>query len=75
LREGNVVNLLYNLPGEGGVSTDTLPAGTHFHRSLGVASIDIPLYQPGKSKVVKTMKFVYGHVGTRWGWMAHDALQ
>jgi hypothetical protein len=74
-RDGDVFNLLYNLPGVGGVSTDTLPIGTHFHRSLGVLAVDLPLYNPGSSKVVRTMRFVYGHVGTRYGWIARDAVQ
>jgi hypothetical protein len=77
VRPGNVVNLLYALPGVGGVSTDTLPIGrgTPFHRSRGVASVSIPLFQPGTSTVATTMRFIYGHVGTRWGWIARDALR
>jgi hypothetical protein len=74
VREGNVVNLLYNLPGVGGVSTDTFPIGAPFHRSRGVEAVAIPLYRPGGSSVVAHMTFVYGHVGSRHGWIAHAAL-
>lgn len=74
VRDGNVFNLLYNLPGVGGVATDTLPIGARFHRSLGVKAVEIPLYHPGGSVVVKHMEFVYGHVGSRYGWIAHAAL-
>lgn len=73
-RDDDVVNLLYNLPGVGGVATDTLPLGVRFHRSRGVASVERPLYHPGSREIVRTMRFVYGHIGTRWGWIAYDAL-
>ena len=73
-RPGNVFNLLYNLPGVGGVTTDTLPIGAHFHRSLDVKAVEIALYHPGGAKVAGHMMFVYGHVGSRYGWIAHEAL-
>jgi len=73
-RPGDVVNLLYNLPGMGGVSIDTFPAGVKFHRSKGVLEIDVPLYPPGSTHVARRMKFIYGHIGGRYGWIARDAL-
>jgi hypothetical protein len=73
-RTGGVVNLLYNLPGYGGVSTDSFPLGTQFHRSHGVSEVAIPLYHPESSVRVGHLNFVYGHVGGRYGWIARDAL-
>lgn len=73
-RAGNVVNVLYSLPGMGGVATDTLPLGVVFHRSHGVQEVDIALYHPGRSTVVGHMTFIYGHVSGRFGWIARDAL-
>lgn len=74
VRPGNVVNLLYNLPGLGGVATDTLPVGAPFRRSLGVLARDLPLYRPSSSAQVRVMRFVYGHVNGRYGWIARDAI-
>ncbi len=74
VRPGNMFNLLYNLPGRGGVATDTFPLGVSFRRCQGVLHIDINLYEPSGTKVVRTMPFVYGHVGSRYGWVAKDAL-
>ncbi len=73
-RPGNVVNLLYNLPGMGGVSIDTFPLGVKFKRSKNVSQLDVPLYHPGGSQVIRVMKFIYGHIGGRYGWIARDAL-
>ncbi|MBL8678086.1 MAG: hypothetical protein JNK05_02930 [Myxococcales bacterium] len=73
-RPGNVVNLLYNLPGLGGVATDTLPVGAPFRRSLGVLARDLPLYRPSSATQVRVMRFVYGHVNGRYGWIARDAI-
>jgi hypothetical protein len=74
VRAGNVVNFCYNLPGTGGASDDTFPIGAPFHRSLGVEHVDIPLYYPRGRVRVGHLTFVYGHVGSRWGWIARDAL-
>jgi hypothetical protein len=73
-RPGGVVNLLYNLPGSGGVSIDTYPLNVPFRRSRGVLELDVSLYHEGGTKVVRTMAFVYGHIGNRYGWIARDAL-
>ncbi len=73
-RTGEVVNLLYNLPGMGGVSDDTFPVGSRFRRSLGVAHVTIPLYHPNGTVRVGHLDFVYGHVGSRYGWIAREAL-
>jgi hypothetical protein len=75
LRPGNVTNLLYNLPGQGGVSTDTLPKGAPFVRAAGVEPVKIPLYRKGDDKVADHMTFVYGRSGDRYGWIAQDALK
>jgi hypothetical protein len=75
LRNGNVVNVLYALPGKGGVSNDTYPAGTvKFKRSRGVASVYVYLYTKNTSTVIGTQRFIYGHVDGRYGWIARDAL-
>lgn len=74
LRTGNVINLLYNLPGMGGVSIDTFPQGVKFLRSKGVPELGIALYPKGSKQKVGVMKFIYGHIGERYGWIARDAL-
>lgn len=76
LRPGNVVNMLYALPGSGGVSNDTWPANVDlaFRRARGVASVYVPLYTKGTDTVIGTQRFIYGRVGDRFGWMARDAL-
>ncbi len=76
-RPTGIVNFLYSVPGFGigGVATDTFKAdiGTQFKRSNNVNSITVPTFSvngtPGPS-----MKFIYGHVGDRYGWIAYDAL-
>lgn len=74
-RAGNVVNMLWALPFNGGVSNDTFPVGTKFIRSAGVPPKKVALYQPMGTKVVAQMSFVYGRVGERYGWIALDALK
>ncbi len=74
VRPGAVVNLLYALPGLGGVATDTLPLGAPFRRAQGVLARDLPLYRPSSARQVRTMRFVYGHVNGRYGWIARDAI-
>ncbi len=74
LRAGGYVNLCYNLPGNGGVATDTFPVGVHFDRARGVAPVSKPLYATGTNNVVGKMVFVYGHIGSRFGWLAESAL-
>jgi hypothetical protein len=73
-RPGDVVNLLYNLPGMGGVSIDTYPLNVKFKRSKSVSELDVPVYKAGSTKVARVMKFIYGHIGSRYGWIARDAL-
>jgi hypothetical protein len=78
LDRGGVVYMLYSLPGVGGVATDALPIGATFRRARGVRAIDIPLYWPGgtnRDSSRPTMRFVYGHSGSRYGWIARDAIQ
>ena len=74
LRDGGYVNLCYNLPGNGGVSTDTFPVGVHFQRARGVSPVSKPVFSPGTSDVVGHMVFVYGRIGDRFGWLAEAAL-
>ncbi|MFZ5788095.1 MAG: hypothetical protein ACOY3Y_16780 [Acidobacteriota bacterium] len=74
LRPGNVVNLLYNLPGRGGVAVDTFPAGVGFKRARGVEQLEIKCYKPGGSTVQRLLPFIFGHIGGRYGWIARDAL-
>jgi len=69
------VNLLYNLPGSGGVSDDTLPMCVHFKRYTGVDQLETDLYftgSPYKSKL--QLHFVYGSIGGRRGWISHEVL-
>ncbi len=75
-RNGDVVNVLYALPGGGGVSNDTYPTGANleFRRAKGVASVYVYLYTKGTDTVVGTQRFIYGHVKGRYGWVARDAL-
>ena len=57
------------------LATDTLRTdkGTEFVRTNGVASITVPTTGPSGSG--PAMKFIYGRVGNRWGWIAYDALR
>lgn len=76
-RRGGVVNLCYNLPGSGGVATDTFRVGARFKAAGPQASV--PLYLPSSSVRVGEMPFVYGHVEyeggkKRYGWIARWAL-
>jgi|GEM_PF-4096508 len=78
-RPGNVVNLLYALPGGGGVSNDTYTIGTGdtFRRSLGVTVRQVPFYHrdaPLSSAPFGQMEFMYGHVNGRYGWIAREAV-
>ena len=79
LRPGGVVNLLYSLPGMGGVSNDTYEVehrAVIFRRSRGVPLLEVPYYDgsaPAGSAPAGYMQFVYGHVGARYGWVALDA--
>lgn len=81
LRQGAYVNLLYNLPGKGGVAIDTLPVGLTFVRATQVPSLSIPLYQTGSARRfrIPSMTFVYGRVVVprgedRYGWVAVQAM-
>lgn len=80
LRPGNVVNLIYSVPGHelGGFSVDTFPPGVVFRRSRGVNQIPVPLYRPGGTTAVSEMAFVYGFIDDgytrRFGWIAREAM-
>ncbi|MBA3670981.1 MAG: hypothetical protein H0W68_03020 [Gemmatimonadaceae bacterium] len=79
LRPGGVINTLYALPGEGGVSNDTyLVSGTGiFKRALGVSLHPIPVYEkdsPIGAAPFRYMDFMYGHVNGRYGWVAREAV-
>ena len=80
LRGGNVVNLVYNVPGYGlgGFSVDTFTRGVVFRRVKGVVQFTIPLYQPGSHTASASMRFVYGYIHdgsqSRFGWIAKEAL-
>jgi hypothetical protein len=75
-RPGDVVNLLYNLPGSGGVSLDTYPIGDDvtFKRSKGVRQLISPLYRRNTHTRLGELHFIYGHIGGRYGWIAREAL-
>jgi hypothetical protein len=79
MRSGNVVNVLYNLPGLGGVSNDTYAVGTGdvFRRSYDVTVRSVPFYHkdaPLNGAPFGYMDFMYGHVNGRYGWVARDAV-
>jgi hypothetical protein len=79
LRRGNVVNLLYNLPGMGGVADDTytVETGDVFRRSKDVLVKQIPFYHkdaPLNGEPFGYMEFMYGHVNGRYGWIAREAV-
>lgn len=77
VRPQGSVHMLYSVPGFqiGGLATDTIRAdrNVEFVRTKNVGSISVPTFSvsgtPGPD-----MKFVYGRVGQRWGWIALDAL-
>jgi hypothetical protein len=73
-RAGDVVNLCYNLPGVGGVATDTVPVGSTFVRAAGVRAARVRLYWPESRRRYGRMTFVYGRVDDRYGWISLDAL-
>jgi len=80
VRTGGVVNLVYNIPGRGlgGYSVDSFPVGVTFRRAKGVLQVEIPLYHPGGTTPVSSMRFVYGYIDDggqhRFGWIAKEAL-
>ena len=84
-RPGGVINLLSAVPGSGGVSTDTVKAGSHAFVLSDVKPRTIPLYVGdghGHYHVDPNLKqeFVYGHIvgadgSRRYGWIASDALK
>jgi hypothetical protein len=81
LREGEVTNHYYQTPWVGATATDTVSASpsvlfrrivpTAHHRTL----LRIPLFQPGKHKVVGGITFLYGQLNGRWGWINAYALK
>jgi hypothetical protein len=79
LRPGNVVNMVYSRPGQGGVSDDTYEVGgppVVFHRAEGVGLLAVPFYdgqKPAGTAPVGKLTFMYGHIGSRYGWVALDA--
>jgi hypothetical protein len=74
-----LVNQCLNLPGKGGVCHDAYPIGTGFHRITSIPSKTVPLYYPGGTKRVSSMKFIWGIVqtptGRRGGWISLDVLK
>jgi hypothetical protein len=69
------VNLLYNLPGTGGMTTDTLPLCVHFKRFKAVKEVELELYfydSPYQSDL--TLHFDYGEINGRRGWMTKEML-
>jgi hypothetical protein len=75
LRPGNMVNFLYALPGAGGVTTDTIRKNSaSFKQCKQVKAVSVPLYKFNSTKVVGKMKFIYGVIDGRYGWIAEKAL-
>lgn len=77
VRPSGTVHLLYSVPGFqiGGLATDTLRADQQiqFIRSKSVPAIEVPTFTTTGAAGPK-MKFLYGRVGTSFGWIARDAL-
>jgi hypothetical protein len=71
-----LVNILFNLPTLGGVSTDSFPPGVVFERARNVGSLYVPMYDKGSGTPIdKKLIFYYGRVNGRFGWIARDALR
>ncbi len=69
------VNFLYNLPGVGGMTTDTLPMCVHFRRFKGVNELEIELYfADSSSKSDLSLHFDFGEIDGRRGWMTKQML-
>jgi len=72
-----VVNLLWSLPGSNpatcGMAADSFPVGSTFRRSRGVSEATVPFYKDHTH--AKSLHFIYGHIGDRYGWIAREALE
>lgn len=69
------VNHLYNLPGTGGMTTDTLPLCVHFKRFKAVKEIELELYfYDSASQSDLKLHFDYGEINGRRGWMTKEML-
>jgi hypothetical protein len=88
LRDGNVLNLVYQTPLVGGASTDTFLVSARrlgFRRLKSTSSdrrtiLRISLYETKDAthaglKVVGKMYFVYGEIAGRFGWVAAAAVK
>jgi hypothetical protein len=83
-RPSGVVNLLYALPGAGGVSNDSFPVSTttfwRVHPDCTPKEAVVNIYKRCSKKPTGQMRFVYGYVmntdGTRrYGWIAKETLK
>jgi hypothetical protein len=69
------VNLLYNLPGTGGMTTDTLPLCVHFKRFKAVKEVELELYfYDSAYQSDLKLHFDYGEIKGRRGWMTKELL-
>ncbi|HET8655362.1 MAG TPA: hypothetical protein VFL93_07585 [Longimicrobiaceae bacterium] len=78
LRPDTAVNVLYALPGNGGVSNDTYLPGVVFHRARGVPIRSVPYYRRTTNPnepVAGYMEFMYGSIDGRYGWIAREAVR
>lgn len=82
----HVCYLLLTLPRHGGVATDVLSNGNTFVPAAGVPRVNVPLYlprSPTRDEQQKwdsgswphVMEFVYGRVGSRYGWIPSADLK
>jgi hypothetical protein len=77
LRDGNVINLAYNTPRVGGVSTDTLAVGDHtleFHRVKSTKKRPALIHAPTDLASRPRIIFAYGELAGRFGWLALPAF-
>jgi hypothetical protein len=75
-RQGGVINLIYALPGNGGLSCDTfiIDDDLRFYKAANVTPIAIPTYPPRSSKQIGTLTFVFGKIADRYGWIPAEVL-
>lgn len=69
------VNHLYNIPGTGGMTDDTLPLCVHFKRFKTVNEVTLELYFfDSASQSDLKLHFDFGEINGRRGWMTKEML-
>jgi hypothetical protein len=75
-RPGGVINLIYSLPGNGGVSCDTfiINDDLRFYKAKNVEPINVPTFMPRSAKQIGELSFVFGKMADRYGWIPSEVL-